>query len=395
MRTKKLFLLLLALGVLATGCTSDDGDGGAAEDPAGEGGDAALPDATGAVGAPTDAPTAEGETTPADTGTSAPSAGGDTLAAVQERGSVICGVNDAVPGFGFTDEQGNFSGFDIDFCRAIAAGVLGDPEAVEFRPLTADQRFTALGSGEIDVLVRNTTWTATRDGAEGATFLTTTYYDGQGMMVRTGEFESIDDMAGTAICVLQGTTTEANLATRFAGIDYEPVTFPDNDTLQAAFVEGRCDGWTSDRSQLAGVRSNFPEGPEALTILDEVFSKEPLGPAVRDGDVAWAQAVDWVTFATITAEELGITQDNVEEMAGGDDDAIKAFLGQPVGEDEAVIMPELGLDPSYATDVISAVGNYGEIFERNVGSEGLGLDRGINALWTADPPGLHYAPPYR
>jgi general L-amino acid transport system substrate-binding protein len=176
------------------------------------------------------------------------------------RGSVVCGVNDAVPGFGFTDEAGEFSGFDIDYCRALAAALFGDPEAVDFRPLTADQRFTALQSGEIDVLIRNTTWTATRDGSEGATFLTTTFYDGQGMMVRTGEFSDIDEMSDTAICVLSGTTTELNLASRSRPAASPTSRCRSRTTRRCseAFVEGRCDGWTSDKSQLAAVRSNFP-----------------------------------------------------------------------------------------------------------------------------------------
>jgi general L-amino acid transport system substrate-binding protein len=382
--TKKLMLLLMALMLAAAACTADGGD----EDPAGDDVDQALP---------TDGATDGTDT--ADAGTDTGGEAGEGLQSILDRGNIVCGVNDAVPGFGFTDEGGEFSGFDIDYCRAFAAGLFGDPEAVEFRPLTADQRFTALASGEIDVLVRNTTYTATRDGAESATFLTTTFYDGQGMMVRSGEFSDIDDMDGTDICVLQGTTTEVNLSARFANMDFNPVTFPDNDTLQAAFVEGRCDGWTSDKSQLAGVRSNFPDGPEALEILEETFSKEPLGPAVRDGESGLAQALNWIVYATFIAEELGITQDNVSEMADiGEDEPnaadIKALLGQPVGEDNAVIQPGLGLDDDFALNVIEAVGNYGEIYDRNVGPDtALGLERGVNSLWTEG--GLIYAPPYR
>ncbi|HEY4606051.1 MAG TPA: transporter substrate-binding domain-containing protein, partial [Acidimicrobiia bacterium] len=219
----------------------------------------------------------DGETT---TTTGGAEPAGDTLAEVQSRGTLNCGVNDAVPGFGFVDADGNFAGFDIDFCKALAIAVLGDAEAIEYVPLTAQTRFTALQSGEIDVLIRNTTRTASRDGAEGATFLQTTFYDGQGMMVRaeTG-FTAIEDMEGVAVCVLTGTTTELNLATRFGDIPHDALTFEDNETLQAAFIAGQCDGWTSDKSQLAGVRSAFPDaegGPDSLVILDETFSKEPL-----------------------------------------------------------------------------------------------------------------------
>jgi general L-amino acid transport system substrate-binding protein len=387
--SKRLFALLLVLALGLAACTggSDETEDGT------DGTDAALPEDGGDTDvAVTDTEPEEGTET--DTQTS-DSQDGAVFDAVMERGSVVCGVNDAVPGFGFTDEQGNFSGFDIDFCRALGAALFGDPEAVEFRPLTADQRFTALQSGEIDVLIRNTTWTATRDGSEGATFLTTTFYDGQGMMVRAGEFSSIDEMQNTQICVLSGTTTELNLASRFtaAGIEYEPVPFEDNETLQQAFVEGRCDGWTSDKSQLAGVRSNFPEGPEALTILDETFSKEPLGPAVQDGDSQWAQIVDWVVLATIQAEEFGVTQDNVEGFES-DDPSVTAFLGQET-EEGTVVDPGLGFDdPAWTVNVISAVGNYGEIYNRHVGPDTpLGLERGLNALWTEG--GLLYAPPYR
>jgi general L-amino acid transport system substrate-binding protein len=322
------------------------------------------------------------------------------LETVRDRGTLNCGVNDAVPGFGFVDESGEFSGFDIDFCRAIAAAVLGDAEAVEFKPLTAEQRFTALQSGEIDVLVRNTTWTSTRDGAEGAAFVTTTFYDGQGMMVRSDAgFGSIDDMAGTTICVLSGTTTELNLATRFnaAGLDFTPLSFEDNDTLREAFLSDQCDGWTSDKSQLAAHRSTFPEaegGPEALVIMEETFSKEPLGPVVRDGDSKWFDAVNWAVIATIQAEEFGITSENVQDMLGSDNADIQRFLGQPTGEDNAVFDPGLDLEPDFVVDVVEQVGNYAEIYDRNVGADSpLELARELNALWTDG--GLLYAPPYR
>ncbi|HJS72337.1 MAG TPA: amino acid ABC transporter substrate-binding protein [Acidimicrobiia bacterium] len=335
-----------------------------------------------------------------DGGGEAPS-GGETLAAVQDRGTLNCGVNNTVPGFGFQDEDGNFSGFDIDYCRAVAAAVLGDPEAVEFIPLDADQRFTALQSGEIDVLIRNTTRTAGRDGAEGATFLTTTFYDGQGMMVAADSgFASIDDMTDTSICVLSGTTTELNLATRMEGIAHEPLTFDDNELLQEAFLAGQCDGWTSDKSQLSAIRSAWPEdagGPEALVILDETFSKEPLGPVVLDGDSQWAQIVDWVIIATIQAEEFGIDSTNVDTFGDSEDANIRRFLGLEIEDADgnvSIFDPELGLPTDFAVQVISAVGNYGEIYDRNVGADSpLELERLLNALWTEG--GLIYAPPYR
>jgi general L-amino acid transport system substrate-binding protein len=320
--------------------------------------------------------------------------------AVRNRGQLVCGVNDAVPGFGFVDAEGNFSGFDIEYCRVIAAAVFGDADAVEFQPLTAAQRFTALQSGEIDVLVRNTTWTATRDGAEGAAFAMTTFYDGQGMMVRADSgIGDIDDMDGASVCVLSGTTTELNLATRFdaAGLELNPLSFEENETLQEAFLAGQCDGWTSDKSQLAAVRSAFPDaqgGPEALVILDETISKEPLGPAVRDGDARWFDAVNWAVIVTIQAEEFGITSDNIDEMMQSDDPEILRFLGQPVPPDDAVFDPGLGLDTDFVVNVIQQVGNYGEIYDRNVGPDTpLGLARAENDLWTNG--GLLYAPPYR
>jgi general L-amino acid transport system substrate-binding protein len=357
-----------------------------------------------AVACSDDSDDASGTTTTNAAGGTGGGAGDSVLDEVKERGTLNCGVNDAVPGFGFVEEDGSYSGFDIEFCRVIAAAVLGDATKVEFKPLTADQRFTALQSGDIDVLVRNTTYTASRDGGEGAAFVTTTFYDGQGMMVRADSgFDSIDDMRGTTVCVLQGTTTELNLATRTAGLDVTPLPFAEVDQIQSAFIAEQCDGWTSDKSQLAGIRSAFPTangGPASLVILDESFSKEPLGPVVVDGDSDWYDAVNWAVMATIQAEEFGITKANVEQMKKSDDANIARFLGQPFvaeeGEDPAVLDPELGLDPDFAVNVISQVGNYAEIYDRNVGTDSpLGLERGLNALWNAEEPGLHYAIPYR
>jgi general L-amino acid transport system substrate-binding protein len=315
--------IALVLGLALTACAE-----GEAEDPVEE-----LQEEEGDVGE-----IEEGETEPGQT-----PEGESLLDTVQGRGELICGVNDAVAGFGLLTEDGDFEGFDIDFCRVIAAAVIGDADAVQFVPLTAEARFTALQAGEIDVLVRNTTWTASRDGTEGASFATTTFYDGQGMMVRAdSDFEEIEDMQNTAVCVLSGTTTELNLASRFAagGVDYEPVPFEDNDTLLEAFRAERCDGWTSDKSQLAAFRSEWQEGPEDLRILEETFSKEPLGPATRDGDTDWFDAVNWAVIATIQAEEFGITSENIDQFVEDDDvhPDIARFLGLD-GFDAGIELP--------------------------------------------------------
>jgi general L-amino acid transport system substrate-binding protein len=367
---------VLALGLAA--CAEDDAQ---VEDPS-----VAIDDDAGDTGTDT-----------ADTGDdTAPTGDDDSLLdTVLDRGRLVCGVNDAVPGFGTQAEDGSFEGFDIDFCRVIAAGVLGDADAVDYVPLTAEARFTALQSGEIDVLSRNTTWTATRDGGEGAAFVAITFYDGQGMMVRADSgIGSVDEMDGTAVCVLSGTTTELNLESQFAarGLDYEPLTFEDNDTLQEAFTADRCDGWTSDKSQLAAIRSAWPEGPEALTVLDDTLSKEPLGPAVRDGDSRWFDAVNWSIIATIAAEEFELDSGNVTERAESVDPETEPEVARFLGVDGTD--PGLGLPTDFAVQIVSQVGNYAEIFDRNVGPDtGLGLERGPNALWTEG--GLHYPPPYR
>ncbi len=307
-----------------------------------------------------------------------------------------CGTRDELPGFNFLDESGEHVGFDADFCRAIGAAVLGDATAVEMVDLDAADRFTALQSGEIDVLVRNTTWTAQRDGAEGATFLQPTFYDGQGMMVASDSgFTQLSDMTDAIVCVTQGTTTEGNAASEGArlGLNWEIRTFENPDLIQEAFVAEQCDGWSSDTSQLTGLRSAYPDGPDALTILPEVFSKEPLAVAVADGDSEWAQAVEWAIFATIQAEEFGITSENIDTFTTSEDPAVLRFLGleAPTEDGAAVLDPGLGLPTDFAAQVVRQVGNYGEIFDRHLTP--LGLDRGVNALWTDG--GLMYAPPYR
>jgi general L-amino acid transport system substrate-binding protein len=325
--------------------------------------------------------------------------GGSLLDAVKARGTLVCGVSQGLPGFSIQEADGSYSGFDADYCKAIAAAVLGDANAVDYVELSAAARFTALQAGEVDVLVRNTTWTATRDGQEGAAFAMTTFYDGQGMMVDTNSgIDSIDDMANTTICVQAGTTTQLNLESTFAarGLRYTALTFEGNDQLQEAYFEGRCDGWTSDLSQLAAFRGNWPAdqgGPDAVKILADVISKEPLGPLVNDGDSKWFDVVNWVVIATIQAEEFGISSANVDSVRSAtnpdENPEVGRFLGLVDGFDSG-----LGLDPDWAYNIVSQVGNYGEIYLRNVGpNTPLGLPRGVNSLWTDG--GLLYAPPFR
>jgi len=339
--------------------------------------------------------TVASDTTQADPGGEGDNGDGDgasgaILDAVLDRGSVRCGVNDVLPGFGTVDEAGDYAGFDIDFCRAVAAGVLGDPDAVEFVPLTADARFTALQGGEIDVLIRNTTWTATRDGQEGATFLKTIFFDGQGMMVpaSTG-FTELEDLADATICVLSGTTTELNLTAVFnaRGIPFNPSVFADNEQLQPAYESGQCEAWTSDASQLASGKASIEEaGGEEQFIMAEIFSKEPLGPAVPDGDAAWAQAVEWSVMAPIQAWEFGLTAADVGSYDGEDPNVLN-FVGAD-GFD-----PGLGLSPDMNVTIVEAVGNYQEIFERHIVPIGLQLEGSPNDLWSNG--GIMYVPPYR
>jgi len=336
---------------------------------------------------PSPSPSAAAEETAAPTPAPPPAEG--RLALVQERGMLICGINGGLPGFSFLDSaSGETTGFDADFCRAVAAAVLGDPTLVEFRTLNADARGPALQSQEIDVLIRNTTWTVTRDTDWGL-FAPTTFYDGQGMMVRSADgIESLADLEGATICVQTGTTTELNLADTFGaeGIDFTPLPFGEIEQTYSAYDEESCDAVTSDRSQLLAQRTTL-SSPDDHVILDVVMSKEPLGPVVPHGDEAWFNVVKWVVFATIEAEERGITQDNVADMVDSDNPIIARLLGAD---------GDLGLrlEPDWVVDVISAVGNYGEIYERNLGpGTPFDLDRGPNSLWTEG--GLLYAPPYR
>jgi general L-amino acid transport system substrate-binding protein len=320
--------------------------------------------------------------------------GESVLDKVKAAGTVKCGVRDDLAGFSSLDANGEHVGFDADFCRVIAAGVLGDATKVTFVDVATENRFPSLQSGEIDVLVRNTTWTASRDGSEAATFLHPTFYDGQQMMVAADSgFSSIDDMNGTTVCVAAGTTTEGNVATEFAkrNLQVNVQSFEDIDLVQEAFQAGSCDGWSSDGSQLASRKANYPDGPDSLVIFDDVFSKEPLTPAVADGDTAWAQAVEWVIFATIQAEELGITKASVNADKAGQDAAKVLFLGGQ-NPDGTTLDPGLGLPTDFAAQIVSQVGNYGEIFQTNLAPIGI-TERGLNALWTDG--GLQYAPPYR
>ena len=369
-------LVVLALVVTACGDTPPPSTSPAAEDsPAAESPAAESPAES--VAPSEEAPSGEGR-----------------LADVQARGNLICGVNGALPGFSFLDEAtGEYTGFDVDFCRALAAAVLGDPELVEFRNVATDQRGPLLQSGDIDVLIRNTTWTVSRDTSWGL-FGPTTFYDGQAIMVNSTltDATAIDDLAGATVCVQTGTTTELNLTDRL-GDSITPQTFPEIDPTYAAYEEGRCDAVTSDRSQLVARRTAF-ENPDDHVILEEVMSKEPLGPVAPLGDDQWFNVVKWVVFATIEAEEQGITQANVADMAEtSENPVVLRLLGQTVPDTDP-FDSGLGLEPDWVIDVISAVGNYGEIYERNLGAgTPFELERGLNSLWTDG--GLLYAPPYR
>ena len=306
---------------------------------------------------------------------------------VKNRKRVICGVGGGLPGFSFLSQDGNWSGFDVDYSRAIAAAVFGDANAVEFVPLTAPERFTALQSGEIDVLIRNTSWTLTRDTEVSLDFAPPTFYDGQGIMLRKDlGIKSIKELAGASICVTAGTTTELNLADtmRSLGLEFSPVVFEEIDTLYNSYELGRCDAVTGDKSQLSARRGALKE-PEAHIILDVTLSKEPLAPATIHGDNKWNDVVTWVVYATFFAEEHGITQANVKTF-NTENPEIKRFLGETGG-----IGKSLGLPKDWARQVIVAVGNYAEIYERNLTP--IGLPRGVNKLWTQG--GLLYAMPFR
>ncbi len=315
---------------------------------------------------------------------------GEVLDRVKEKGFLQCGVSQGLPGFSNTDEKGNWSGLDVDFCRAVAAAIFGDSEKVKYTPLSAKERFTALQSGEIDMLSRNTTWTQSRDASLGVNFAATTYYDGQGFMVRKDlGVTSALELDGASVCTNQGTTTELNMADYFAlhGMSYEPVVFEKSDEVVAAYDAGRCDVYTTDASGLAAQRTKLAK-PEAHMVLPEIISKEPLGPVVPHGDDQFFDIVKWSIFATVEAEELGLDSSNIKSKTSSKSasPALKRFAGS-----EGALGENLGVPADFALNIVAQVGNYGEIWTRNV--EPLELPRGLNSLWSNG--GIMYAPPMR
>jgi len=312
-----------------------------------------------------------------------------TLDAVKAKGFVQCGVNTGLAGFAAPDAQGTWKGIDVDVCRAVAAAVLGDASKVKYTGLTAQQRFTAIQSGEVDILSRNTTWTSSRDASLGIDFTAVDYYDGQGFMVKKASgVKSAKELDGATVCVQAGTTTELNLADYFRSNNMKltPVVFEKLDDAVGAYLSGRCDAYTTDRSGLAATR--FSQGAQAddHVILPEVISKEPLATAVRQGDSKWADIVRWSFYAMLDAEEFGITSANVDSMVDSPNPDIQRFLGK-----NGDMGQQLGVDNKWAYNIIKQVGNYGESYDRNI--KPLGLDRGVNALWTKG--GVMYAPPVR
>jgi general L-amino acid transport system substrate-binding protein len=314
-----------------------------------------------------------------------------TLDAVKAKGYLQCGVTGGVAGFSAPDANNVWSGLEVDFCRAMAAAIFNDPDAVRYTPLTSQERFTALSAGEIDVLSRTTTWTMSRDTQLGISFVGTMFYDGQGFMVRKDDgIDSALELSGAAICIESGTTTELNAADYFAAnnMDYNTVVFVDQDEVVKAYEDGRCDVYTTDASALASERSKFAN-PDDHVILPEIISKEPLGPVVRQGDTGWFNIARWTYFALLEAEEQGVTQANVDEMLGSDNPATKRLLGV-----EGDFGTPMGLTKDWAYQIIKHIGNYSETYERHVGpNTPIGLARGLNALWRDG--GIQYAPPIR
>ncbi len=314
-----------------------------------------------------------------------------TLESVQERGYLQCGVSTGLPGFSSPDDKGNWAGIDVDVCRAVAAATLRDAEKVKFIPLTAKERFTALQSGEIDVLSRNTTWTLTRDTSLGLNFTGVNYYDGQGFLVsKSLGVSSALELDGATVCIQAGTTSELNLADYFRQnkMEYQALVFDTSDQTIKGFESGRCDMLTSDQSQLYALRIKLAK-PDSAIVLPEVISKEPLGPVVRQGDDQWLNIVKWSLFAQVNAEEMGLTADNIADKKKSDNPAIQRFVGV-----DGIKGKGLGLNDDWAYQIVKQVGNYGEMFERNVGQGSpLKIERGINALWSQG--GIQYAPPLR
>ena len=314
-----------------------------------------------------------------------------TLKTVKDRGQLSCGVSQGLPGFSSPDDKGNWTGLDVDVCRAISAAIFNDPTKVKFVPLSAKDRFTALQSGEIDVLSRNTTWTVSRDTSLGANFTGVTYYDGQGFLVKKSlKVNSALELNSASVCVQTGTTTEQNLADYFKGnnMKYEVIAFGTADETVKAYESGRCDVFTTDVSQLYAQRLKLAN-PADHAVLPEVVSKEPLGPMVRHGDDQWFDIVKWTLYAMLTAEEMGVTQKNVDEMAKSDKPEFKRVFGA-----DGNLGEQLGLTKDWVTRIVKATGNYGESFDRNVGAGSkLGIARGLNQLWNKG--GIQYAPPIR
>jgi len=314
-----------------------------------------------------------------------------TLDAVKKRGQLICGVNTGLAGFASPDDKGVWTGFDVDFCRAVSPAVFGNPDKVTYKPLTGKTRFPALQSGEIDLLSRNTTWTFKRDVNLGFEFIGVTYYDGQGFIARKDlGIKSAKELDGASVCIQTGTTTELNLADFFRAnnMKFKSVVVEDAAEARQNYAANRCDVYTTDRSGLAAQRSVLKD-PDAHVILPEIISKEPLSPVVRHGDNVWGDITRWVRNALVVAEELGVTSANVDSMKNSNNPEIKRLLGT-----DGDFGSSLGLSKSWAYDVVKAVGNYGEIYERHIGPKtAIGLDRGVNQLWTKG--GILYAPPFR
>lgn len=313
------------------------------------------------------------------------------LGQVLKRGQLICGVSGELPGFSFVNRDGTYAGLDVDVCRAIAAALFDNPDAVAFKNLNAKERFTALQTGQVDILSRNTTWTLNRDTEVGLAFGPVVFYDGQGLMVRQADnINRLEDLKNKSICTQTGTTNEQNLADQMGklAIPYQPVVFEDINIAYATYAEGRCQAVTSDRSQLLSRRTQLPN-PEQHRILETTLSKEPLAPAVVDGDAQWLDVVAWVIWATVEAEEMGITSANLSEQLNSSDPVVKRFLGK-----EGNLGQGMGISNDFAARVVKHVGNYGEIYDRNVGAKTpLNLPRGLNQLWNQG--GLLYSPPFR
>ncbi|MEZ5840607.1 MAG: amino acid ABC transporter substrate-binding protein [Hyphomicrobiales bacterium] len=324
-------------------------------------------------------------------GMAATAASAGTLDDVKAKGFVQCGVSQGLPGFSNPDDKGNWTGIDVDVCRGVAAAVFGDASKVKYTALSAKERFTALQTGEIDVLSRNTTWTMSRDTSLGLNFTGVTYYDGQGFMVRKSlGVASALELSGASVCTNTGTTTELNVADYFRAnnMPYEIVAFEKADEVASAYDAGRCDVFTTDASGLYAHRLKLTN-PDEHMVLPEIISKEPLGPVVRQGDDQWFNVVKWTLYAMVNAEELGVTSKNVDEMKGSENPEIKRLLGT-----EGAFGEGLGLGNDWAYNVVKSVGNYGEVFEANVGpATPLGIARGLNSLWSKG--GLQFAPPIR